>query len=147
MSYSPDRNPASGAGVTEAGSAGRRWSFRLMSRAVLLAAMVGSVGLTGCAEKTPEATASVPPARIPPQEFPPGTVTETPPPENVTLVNDPSAPANTPLCGTAAREANAMGAAMYPQPLSSGNACTQNACFDPATQTYIASDNTRRVCR
>ncbi|NHO33862.1 hypothetical protein [Acetobacter fallax] len=118
-----------------------------MPVAFTLAALSGAAGLSGCADQNTAATASVPPARIPPQQFAPGTVTETAPPENVTLVNDPSAPASTPLCGTAAREANAMAAAMYPQPLSSGNACTQNACFDPATQTYIASDNTRRVCR
>ncbi|MDG6093594.1 hypothetical protein LOC54_00450 [Acetobacter sp. AN02] len=86
-------------------------------------------------------------ARIPPQDFPPGTVAETPPPAGVTLVNDPSAPADTPLCGTAAREANAISATNYPQPLSTGNSCTANACFDPSTVTYIASDGTRRVCR
>ncbi|GBR07097.1 hypothetical protein [Acetobacter oeni] len=112
-----------------------------------LAAFLSVFAMTGCAQKQPPAAASAPPGRIPPQEFPPGTVAETAPPENVTLINDPSAPMDTPLCGTAAREANAMAATMYPEPLSTGNACAQSACFDPATQTYIASDNTRRVCR
>lgn len=62
-------------------------------------------------------------------------------------VMDPSAPLNTPLCGTAARENMAMGVQNYPQPLSSGNSCVQNACFDTQTGTYIASDGTKRVCR
>lgn len=120
---------------------------RLPSGLLVLAGLLGAGALNGCAEKPAGVTEAVPPGRIPPQLFPPGTVTETPPPENVTLVNDPSAPLNTPLCGTAAREASAAGSAVYPQPQQSGSSCTQNACFDPATQTYIASDNTRRVCR
>ncbi|WP_243429608.1 hypothetical protein [Acetobacter sacchari] len=111
-------------------------------------------GLSGCADtesaSQPAADAQPPaeaPKRIPPQDFPPGTVAEIPPPEGTKLVNDPSAPNNTPLCGAAAQEANATGASIYPQPLSSGDSCVQNACFDPATLTYIASDGTRRVCR
>ncbi|WP_408736114.1 hypothetical protein [Acetobacter aceti] len=108
--------------------------------------MVSVFSLSGCTDH-PSGTAGVHAGRIPPQTFPPGTVTETPPPEGQILVNDPSAAANTPLCGTSAREANAMGQAVYPQPLTNGGVCTQNACFDPMTQTYIASDGSRRVCR
>ncbi|NHN88013.1 hypothetical protein [Acetobacter conturbans] len=120
-------------------------SVAFARRLALTALMLSSFGLVGCAEQ--QGSVATAPNRIPPQTFPPGTVTETPAPEGQMLVNDPSAPANTPLCGTAAREANAMGQAAYPQPLMNGGACTQNACFDPATQTYIASDNTKRVCR
>lgn len=61
--------------------------------------------------------------------------------------NDPSAPHDTPLCGTAAREAMAMAVQNYPQPLTSGNSCTQNACYNTQTGTYIAADGTQRVCR
>lgn len=118
-------------------------------RAMTLGALAALSLLAGCAAKpeAPPVAAVSHPNRIPPQDFAPGMVTETAPPAGVTLVNDPSAPLTTPLCGTAAREANAAGAALYPQPAASGNSCTQNACFDPATVTYIASDNTRRVCR
>lgn len=62
-------------------------------------------------------------------------------------LNDPSAPHDTPLCGTAAREAMAMAVQNYPQPLTSGNSCTQNACYNTQTGTYIAADGTQRVCR
>ncbi|BCK74601.1 MAG: hypothetical protein ABF968_14555 [Acetobacter sp.] len=121
--------------------------FQAVHVGLMATALVfSSFGLSGCANH-PDATSAAHSGRIPPQTFPPGTVTETPPPEGQVLVNDPSAPVNTPLCGTSAREANAMGQAIYPQPLTNGGACTQNACFDPATQTYIASDNSRRVCR
>lgn len=126
-------------------SRGRSASVR---SALMLAGLLATgSGLAGCASQPASTTMTPAPGRIPPQTFPPGTVTETPAPEGQVLVNDPSAPTNTPLCGTAAREANTMGQVMYPQPLINGGACTQNACFDPATQTYIASDNTRRVCR
>ncbi|GAN67637.1 hypothetical protein AA0473_0828 [Acetobacter orleanensis NRIC 0473] len=63
------------------------------------------------------------------------------------LTNDPSAPANTPLCGVAARESQAMAAQNYPEPLTSGNSCVQNACFNTQSGTYIAADGTQRVCR
>ncbi|MGG6429913.1 hypothetical protein ACQ5TV_08040 [Acetobacter ghanensis] len=95
--------------------------------------------LAGCASQ---------PARIPPQSFAPGLSGETPPPANESLlVNDPSAPADTPLCGAAAREAMAMAVQNYPQPLASGNSCTRSACFNTQTGTYIAADGTQRVCR
>jgi hypothetical protein len=129
---------------------GCRESLLSRKKAYVTAAvlLMTPLALSGCAGKQAASVGSPPVSgRIPPQTFPPGTVTEEPPPEGAKLVNDPSAPVDTPLCGTAAREANAMGQAVYPQPLISGGACTQNACFDPATQTYIASDNTRRVCR
>jgi hypothetical protein len=61
--------------------------------------------------------------------------------------NDPAAPRDTPLCGTAAREAMAMAVQNYPQPLASGNSCTQNTCYNTQTGTYIAADGTQRVCR
>ncbi|MFT8932838.1 MAG: hypothetical protein ABF976_08920 [Acetobacter syzygii] len=95
--------------------------------------------LAGCASQ---------PARIPPQSFAPGLSTESPVPANESqLVNDPSAPANTPLCGAAAREAMAMAVQNYPQPLASGGSCVRSACFNTQTGTYIAADGTKRVCR
>lgn len=95
--------------------------------------------LGGCASQ---------PTRIPPQSFAPGVSGESPPPANESLlVNDPSAPANTPLCGAAAREAVAMAVQNYPQPLAVGGSCVRNACFNTQTGTYIAADGTQRVCR
>ncbi|GCD76241.1 hypothetical protein NBRC3299_2533 [Acetobacter pasteurianus NBRC 3299] len=96
--------------------------------------------LAGCASQ-PEGH------RIPPQSFAPGLTTEPSATNDSHLTNDPSAPLNTPLCGTSARENMAMGVQNYPQPFSSGNSCVQNACFDTQTGTYIASDGTKRVCR
>ncbi|ACI52596.1 conserved hypothetical protein [Gluconacetobacter diazotrophicus PA1 5] len=104
--------------------------------------------LMGCAAQPVPPTARTAPARRPPLQFAPGTVVETPPPANeAQLVNDPSAPADTPLCGAAAREGLAMAARVNPAPLASGNACTANACFDPLTGTYIGADGNRHVCR
>ncbi|GBQ29582.1 BA14K family protein [Gluconacetobacter sacchari] len=102
--------------------------------------------LAGCA--TPPAPAAPRPVRRPPMQFAPGTAVEAPPPANeAQLVNDPSAPLDTPLCGVAARAAQAMAARVNPAPLASGNACVANACFDPLTGTYIGADGERHVCR
>ena len=97
--------------------------------------------LAGCAA-TPGHGVS---GRTPPQDFAPGLTGEEA--HSGSLQNDPSAPANTPLCGTAEREAMAMGVQNYPQPLATGNSCARNACFNTQTGTYIAADGTRRVCR
>lgn len=95
--------------------------------------------LAGCASQ---------PSRIPPQSFAPGLSGESPPSAHESqLVNDPSAPTNTPLCGTAAREAMAMAVQNYPQPLAVGGSCVRNACFNTQTGTYIAADGTQRICR
>ncbi|WP_373318213.1 hypothetical protein [Ameyamaea chiangmaiensis] len=112
------------------------------------AVLVVCAALAGCADQTPQATASQPATHIPPQDFAPGTVVEGPPPANeAQLTNDPSAPANTPLCGTAAREANQIAAANYPEPGRSGNACVLSACYDAQTATYIGADGNRHICR
>lgn len=105
-------------------------------------------GAVTCAVIIFLAGCSAQPARKPPQTFAPGLVSQ--PSETYSesmVVNDPSASPDTPLCGTAAREAQAMAAQNYPQPYSAGSSCTQNACFNPQTGTYIASDGTQRVCR
>lgn len=94
--------------------------------------------LAGCASQ---------PTRIPPQSFAPGLSGESSPANESQLANDPSAPTNTPLCGTAAREAMAMAVQNYPQPLAVGGSCVRNACFNTQTGTYIAADGTQRVCR
>ncbi|WP_242006295.1 hypothetical protein [Acetobacter estunensis] len=135
--------------VSSSGRLGKTWDSvsKRTGAAVRTVCFVVPFALAACAQQPAGVTAANPPGRIPPQVFPPGTVTESAPPSGVKLVNDPSAPLTTPLCGASAQEANAMGQALYPQPSRTGGDCTQNACFDPATQTYIASDNTRRVCR
>nr|WP_239019467.1 BA14K family protein [Novacetimonas pomaceti] len=68
-------------------------------------------------------------------------------PSEPVLVNDPSAPADTPLCGHAAREANAIGASIHPDITPLRSSCAANACFDPQTGTYIGADGNRHVCR
>ncbi|MFE8872611.1 MULTISPECIES: hypothetical protein [Acetobacter] len=86
--------------------------------------------------------------KVPLQTFPANMAIQQGTPANESqLTNDPSAPANTPLCGTAARESQAMAVQNYPQPLASGNSCVQNACFNTQTGTYIAADGSARVCR
>lgn len=86
--------------------------------------------------------------KVPLQTFPPNmAIQQGSPVDESHLTNDPSAPANTPLCGTAARESQAMATQNYPQPLTSGNSCVQNACFNTQTGTYIAADGSARVCR
>ncbi|PCD79382.1 hypothetical protein [Acetobacter orleanensis] len=86
--------------------------------------------------------------KIPLQTFPQNmAIQQGNPADESKLTNDPSAPANTPLCGVAARESQAMAAQNYPEPLTSGNSCVQNACFNTQSGTYIAADGTQRVCR
>ncbi|RFD19392.1 hypothetical protein DY926_11600 [Komagataeibacter melaceti] len=110
--------------------------------------------LAGCAAQPAHkpapraAAAQATPGRIPPQGFAPGlTGEETAPPSGIVLTNDPSAPADTPLCGHAAREANSLGAMVHPDITPTVSSCAANACFDAQTGTYIAADGSRRVCR
>ncbi|MCH4092807.1 MAG: hypothetical protein LKE96_00515 [Acetobacter peroxydans] len=105
------------------------------------------LALSGCTQQ-PQAS------RIVPQTFgPPAQAAQTMAPVSSSDTgksakqNDPAAPRDTPLCGTAAREAMAMAVQNYPQPLTSGNSCTQNTCYNTQTGTYIAADGTQRVCR
>ncbi len=63
------------------------------------------------------------------------------------LPNDPSAPANTPLCGIAAQENNAMTHQLMPRQYAQAGQCTAYACYDVATATYIGADGFRHVCR
>lgn len=61
--------------------------------------------------------------------------------------NVPSAPATTPLCGSALQEQAQTGQKLYSQSLISGNNCALNACFQPLTGTYIAQTGNPVVCR
>ncbi|AQS90055.1 hypothetical protein A0U94_02730 [Gluconobacter albidus] len=106
--------------------------------------------LAACAEQPtaparPAAPASQ--AKIPPQDFAPGLAEEAPEDGKKKLFNDPSAPLNTPLCGTALQEQARAGAALYPQSLASTSSCPRNACFQPLTGTYIAATGAQSVCR
>ena len=65
----------------------------------------------------------------------------------VALTNDPSAPADTPLCGVAAKETNAIGQTVLSRQYASAGICSSFACYDPATATYTGSDGYRHVCR
>ncbi|MFT8950860.1 MULTISPECIES: hypothetical protein [unclassified Gluconobacter] len=108
--------------------------------------------LAACAEQ-PSATSShaavqAPAQKIPPQDFAPGLAEEAPADGHKVLLNDPSAPSNTPLCGTAQREANLAGSALYAQGLATTtSSCPQNACFEPLTGTFIAANGNKSVCR
>ncbi|PYD60687.1 hypothetical protein CFR73_06110 [Novacetimonas maltaceti] len=110
---------------------------RGMSRVALAAALLGGMasGLSACA---PHHRAA------PVASHPPVAATGAAAP---VLVNDPSAPADTPLCGHAAREANAIGATIHPDITPERSSCAANACFDPQTGTYIGADGNRHVCR
>ncbi|UYH51531.1 hypothetical protein N5W20_01220 [Candidatus Kirkpatrickella diaphorinae] len=77
-----------------------------------------------------------------PQQSSPRTQTSKP-----FFTNDVSAPRDTPLCGIAAQEANAMEIANYTTPFRTGNRCVQNACFSPLTGSFIAASGYRSVCR
>lgn len=63
------------------------------------------------------------------------------------LLNDPSAPPGTPLCGTAARESNALSQALLSRQYAQSGQCASYACYDAATATYIGADGYRHVCR
>lgn len=116
------------------------------TRVTGLSALCVMALLAGCAK--PPAPVAPKPARRPSLQFAPGTAVEAPPPANeAQLVNDPSAPLDTPLCGAAAHTTQGMAARLNPAPLVSGNVCTANACFDPLTGTYIGADGERHICR
>lgn len=85
--------------------------------------------------------------KIPPQDFAPGLAEEPSEDGKKKLLNDPSAPLNTPLCGKALQEQAKAGAALYPQSLASTSSCPRNACFQPLTGTYIAASGAQSVCR
>lgn len=63
------------------------------------------------------------------------------------LPNDPSAPTNTPLCGTAAQEYTALTRQLMPRQYAEAGQCSAYACYDAATATYIGADGYRHVCR
>ncbi|WRH89281.1 hypothetical protein QN315_06665 [Nguyenibacter sp. L1] len=123
-----------------------RFPLRFWARLFGGAAMLA---LAGCAAQPQPVARSAPTAtRRPPLQFAPGVTGEEPPPANAAqLVNDPSAPADTPLCGAAAREDMAVAARINPAPLASGNSCVMSACFEPLTGTYIGADGNRHICR
>lgn len=102
--------------------------------------------LAACADQSPSVEAGHP--KIPPQDFAPGLAAGAEPLPAISAVqNDPSAPANTPLCGVALQEANHAANAVYPQPKALPSSCPRNACFDALTGTFIAADGQRSVCR
>ncbi|WP_165837852.1 BA14K family protein [Novacetimonas cocois] len=109
----------------------QRGAGRVLTGMLACAASVGL--LSACAPHHHPAPATPPVAATSPSE--------------PVLVNDPSAPADTPLCGHAAREANAIGASIHPDITSLRSSCAANACFDPQTGTYIGADGNRHVCR
>ncbi len=116
---------------------------------------VSVLALAGCEDTT--ATAPAPSVAAAPTPAPAasGGIVLSPQPDGeaasqpagVVLANDPSAPTDTPLCGTAARETNAIGQALLPRQYAAAGICQSFACYDPATATYIGLDGYRHVCR
>ncbi len=121
-------------------------------------ALSGLLALAACAEPPPSppgvaASGPVRPETPPPAPFSPEAAAENAlpavagAPEAEAKVNDPSAPADTPLCGRAARERIADDAAIEPDVIEGAGACAETACFDPATDTFIGADGYRHVCQ
>lgn len=111
-----------------------------------------ALALAGCDDTTPApaAATSIPTAAAPAQAPVTGGIVLNPQEGatgGVPLANDPSAPMNTPLCGTAAREADAIGQSLLSRQYATAGACSSFACYDPATATYLGADGYRHVCR
>lgn len=129
----------------------REWQ-RPRSAALRTALLPAALALASCATEpaAPAQSAGPPPPRYPIQSFAPeqssSPLGETPS-SPTDRTNDPSASADTPLCGREAREAVAAAVAISPAVMSGGGACTQTACFDPLTDTYIGADGYTHVCQ
>lgn len=126
---------------------------RIAPLVVLLAA------LAGC-EDAPQAPPATGAAAAQPAQAPggvaPATVAAVSPQANAAddagqtataLLNDPSAPSNTPLCGIAAQETNALSRQLLSRQYAEAGQCAAYACYDAATATYIGADGYRHVCR
>lgn len=109
--------------------------------------------LTGCADTPPPTTTQVAAATMPaPGPTSTGGIVLHPTTGGdgtapVMLVNDPSAPLDTPLCGMAAREGNAISQTVLSRQYATAGICSSFACYDAATATYIGADGYRHVCR
>lgn len=116
----------------------------------LMALLGAELTLAGCASVPPPATVPVAAATSAPAAsdgivlHPTAGTDGTAP---VMLVNDPSAPLDTPLCGMAAHEANAMSQALLGRQYATAGICSSFACYDAATATYLGADGYRHVCR
>ena len=107
-----------------------------------------TLALAGCADTPPPPPAAPPVAAVAPAAPQAGGIVLTPQPGGApALANDPSAPADTPLCGLQAREADAIGQSLLSQQYAEAGICSSFACYDPATATYIGADGYRHVCR
>ncbi len=119
--------------------------YRVGGAASLAAILAATLALAGCADTPPPAAAPVAVvAAAPPRAQ---GIVLSPQPQGAVLANDPSAPADTPLCGAQAREADAIGQSLLPQQYAQAGICSSFACYDPATATYIGADGYRHVCR
>ena len=122
-----------------------RWSGYRIGDLLSLGAMLA---LAGCADAPSAPPATAPVAAVQPTPPRPAGIVLAPQPDGApALVNDPSAPADTPLCGVQAREADAVGQSLLPQQYAEAGICSSFACYDPATATYIGADGYRHVCR
>ncbi len=118
--------------------------------------IAGATALSGCADTpapVPVPAAAAAPAGPAPQRAAAPVIAgsdQDPAQAGATLpvsLNDPSAPVDTPLCGTAARENNGLGQSLLPRQYAEAGQCASFACYDPATATYLGADGYRHVCR
>lgn len=107
-----------------------------------------AMALAGCDETPPPAPTPVAAAPAAPAPAHAGIVLSPQPgATGTTLANDPSAPADTPLCGAAARERVAIGQTLLSHQYADAGICSSFACYDPSTATYIGADGYHHVCR
>ncbi len=127
------------------GRTGYRVGGAAAPAAAVAAALAATLALAGCADTPPPEAAPTAVVAAPPPRA--EGIVLSPQPQGVVLANDPSAPADTPLCGAQAREANAVDQSLLPQQYAQAGICSSFACYDPATATYIGADGYRHVCR
>lgn len=123
--------------------AGRYRAAVTVTLATMLAGMLAACDETPAPAPAPVAAAAV--AAAPAHT---GIVLSPQPGGNgAVMTNDPSAPADTPLCGMAARERSDIGKALLGRQYADAGICSSFACYDAATATYIGADGYRHVCR
>lgn len=128
-----------------------RWLITRLLTARFGLALPALLSLARCADTPagPQRLAAAPPAAAAPSRPAPTAipVATLDPDGKPILFNDPPAPANSPLCGRQAEEANAVAAAIQGPRLAASGICASFTCYDALTATYLGADGYRHVCR